>query len=424
MDTGIYKEIELTTISDKVQRFQFYRNRNKKETIELLERYINSDNGEHTTCIDYLLHNGLSRFYRFDLVELRKLAIMKLFIVCSCIEFDEKLMALYKQMKLYQKITNAEVFLAYIKLDTKNKPKKALILNVVSLAEVEKLFSEKPIMKHDVESFSAFYETLKELMQVPFSLGQTIFYRGQSDNNFEPIPSIYRSNNIVAEDHFYHEAIRRKPLDFTESMTAFDNLVKMQHYELPTRLLDTTMNPLVALYFACQEAKNNDGSEADGEVLIYPMWRAQIKYYDSDSVSILANLAKRPIGFSFSQTAGLLVYDIQKDRPKFDGKFLKEDAIHKVFCVLPKLNNDRINNQDGAFFIFGMGEMKNEPASIPQLPYIINVKAKGKRFIMEELKMFGIDEAFLFPETDKVMKQIKQEFTKYIDFQDNNFSPF
>ena len=54
-----------------------------------------------------------------------------------------------------------------------------------------------------------------------------------------------------------------------------------------------TTNPLVALYFACEELQAYDKVKGkDGEVIVLKTPTVAMKHYDSDTISILANLAK------------------------------------------------------------------------------------------------------------------------------------
>ena len=87
------------------------------------------------------------------------------------------------------------------------------------------------------------------------------------------------------EDKFYKEILCTCPNEFDDCETTFDRLVKMQHYSLPTRLLDITTNPLVVLYFASQV------DEKDGKIYVFSFDKNDIAYFDSPEVCILANLS-------------------------------------------------------------------------------------------------------------------------------------
>ena len=125
--------------------------------------------------------------------------------------------------------------------------------------------------------------------------GNNIFYRGHSNKEYKLKPGIYRDNIIKNEDKIYRETIAKVPYDFRDKNT-IESLALMQHYGIPTRILDLTTNALVALYFACV---GNEDEDKDGEVIVFDIPKENICYFDSDRVTVLANLAKSDEEFHY-----------------------------------------------------------------------------------------------------------------------------
>lgn len=160
------------------------------------------------------------------------------------------------------------------------------------------------------------------------------FYRGHADEGWELIPSILRTPDGPEVEHrLFRDMVAHEPQSFSECRSALDHLVQMQHYGLPTRLLDVTMNPLVALYFACDEATPHP---ADGAVYHVAVPWHKVKHYDSDTVSVLANLAK-----CASKDSLFSVYPIRDSEGSFyDGltfelpfEVLRKCRLHEALCI-------------------------------------------------------------------------------------------
>ena len=146
------------------------------------------------------------------------------------------------------------------------------------------------------------------------------YFRGHSKFTYKLVPSIYRETGwIENEDILFKELILRCPTDFADSLSTFQTLVKMQHYSLPTRLLDITTNPLIALYFATEPSTS---SHESGEIVVLRVPKSDVKYFDSDTVSVIANISRRP--------STLDVREVPKDTEGFNKNQQILHLLHEV----------------------------------------------------------------------------------------------
>jgi hypothetical protein len=252
------------------------------------------------------------------------------------------------------------------------------------------------------------FETFLSLLNLEtISDDYEYFFRGCVDFGwkYNLIPGIYRNNKIKDEDIIFKEMILRSPQDFLNEKSTLEKLVKMQHYNLPTRLLDITSNPLVALYFACLNFDNK--KPKDGVVYVFKIPKLEIKYYDSDAVSLIANLAKLNLDKAyFENDLDYLMHEIRDEKPHFRDDLIDLNKIdlRKVFPVKVKLNNNRIVSQSGAFLIFGINDLvsKEDPAILSPLNIYksIIITKDLKEDFAKLLKKLAINETTLFPELE------------------------
>ncbi len=113
------------------------------------------------------------------------------------------------------------------------------------------------------------------------------FFRGQSDSEHGLLASVYRKNLKDNEASIMNMTLADKFDEFSDCKTMYEKLVKMQHYGIPTRVLDLTSNSLTALYFACE-----GNTKKDGAVFLFSTLSENVCFPDSDKVRVLSNLSK------------------------------------------------------------------------------------------------------------------------------------
>ncbi len=207
----------------------------------------------------------------------------------------------------------------------------------------------------------------------------------------------------------------------------------MQLFGLPTRLLDVSLNALVALYFATDPGPPRS-KPSNGKVIIFTIPQEREKYFDSDSVSCIANLANMDsdekgeiyrleeslIGLPEDEQIAKFNEDgvikrlhqfIRSEKPYFQPIINPIDLLLPYY-VHPKMSSRRILAQSGAFILYGIVPFKNIfwPHKIEETHFLVPQKAKEP--IRKALENLGINESTLFPEIDKAAARIKDQYKK------------
>jgi len=273
----------------------------------------------------------------------------------------------------------------------------------------------------EIKSVSEFIEKFctnlpDDEMDITNNARRLIVYRGEASAEYELSPSVLREVYGGGDNEalFYHEMERLSPVDFA-TCSLFDKLCRMQHYALPTRLLDFTANPLVALYFACEG--NEKEASKPGKVIA-----AQGNFYYSGHPEIQYLSAIPEFVTNTGSTIDAFTEYLRSQHFIID----RTDSVNEVLryeCVgvIPNFTSERLRAQHGLFLLFGLG--KNENTDSNSLVQVVKkiasyrlliciIPQESKQDILRQLKILGIHKATLFPDLENIAEYVKMNTKK------------
>ncbi|HDZ9219515.1 FRG domain-containing protein [Vibrio cholerae] len=223
-----------------------------------------------------------------------------------------------------------------------------------------------------------------------------IWFRGIASRDYELVPGIIWRNlsesELIQDFMLYYEAYIEKSIDDPWSLYAL-----MQHYGLPTRLLDWTKSPLVALYFALEE----DGNRK-------PKNNCRLVYMMSPLV-LNEKAVKNKYIFNVSSDHG---YEFDNYLPSVIKN--RGDLPEKPLAVYIPNNNRRILSQQGAFTVHGTDKRPIDHFFIENdIDKIIKfvIKEQDRDKLRSELFALGYKEDDIYQDLNSLSKRIIREWT-------------
>jgi hypothetical protein len=249
-----------------------------------------------------------------------------------------------------------------------------------------------------VSAWSSFFDEVNEAVdKYQEKYGETAipFFRGQGDSSWHLQPGMLRTNcHPYYEQCMYYEFRAGAGMLIGHAMDSWDVAFSMQHYGLPTRILDWTETFSVALYFAITGMKNLATEEA--AIWILDPYELNKETCGKDEILDL-NDDFRHDYFTYFITD-------QREIEEFP----------EAVAVYPNRRNSRILAQKGIFTI----HKEQKPLDVSFQRYVRKIVFKrdaltgGERF----LELCGINVYTLFPELPGLCEHLKDRYKEHLVF--------
>lgn len=280
----------------------------------------------------------------------------------------------------------------------------------------------KTIFKPNDDTF----EIIDELNKLANS-GDYVF-RGYNDKK-EMLPKIIRYNKYTNHEESILRDFEKYGSQYYNAVSAIDFMSNAQHFDLPTRLLDFTRNPFIALFFALHKEKNDSD---DYYYLCYASLSKNInlpyinpptswlnvayphELLADKACSCITNAEKEYKKGDKRDINNIFPFEKYEDNPEIsikkrasDQKKFINDAI--IF-IDPNQSNQRINMQQGLFmFPYTLEEGKHLEI-IARNTKCLRIHKTHRKELLHYLNSLGYNTFRLMPDLGSICYAIREKY--------------
>lgn len=220
----------------------------------------------------------------------------------------------------------------------------------------------------------------------------TMWYRGQANSDWELLPGLLRGARNISEATLLSR-FKQSAAMLTDSRptSSFDWVFLMQHYGVPTRLLDWSENPLVALYFAVSDYSRHSDTDAALWLLLPSALNKNANIVDKNEGDYIPS-------FDDDEVTGYSTESV---------RHANRLELFPIATIATR-NNPRIQAQMGTFTVHHNKSISIEAVGDGRHARKVIIPQESRANILAELSLLGVNRFSLFPEMESIGNILKE----------------